>query len=52
MCKRLDLPDIIIDFRALMPNTALEPTPITPGSYRFGFPVGESHLRRGSAFGR
>ena len=34
------------------PNTALEPTPITPGSFRFGFPVGGSHRRRGSAFGR
>jgi hypothetical protein len=33
-------------------NTALEPTPITPGSFRFGFRVGGSHRRRGSAFGR
>ena len=36
----------------MMPNTALEPTPITPGSFRFGFLVGGSHRRRGSAFGR
>ena len=34
------------------PNTALEPTPITPVSFRFGFLVGGSHRRRGSAFGR
>ena len=36
----------------MMPNTALEPTPITPVSFRYGFPVGGSHRRRGSAFGR
>jgi hypothetical protein len=36
----------------LTPNTALEPTPVTPGSFRCGFPVGGSHRRRGSAFGR
>ena len=35
-----------------MPNTALEPTPVTPGSFRCGFRVGGSHRRRGSAFGR
>ena len=34
------------------PNTALEPTPITPVRFRFGFPVGASHRRRGSAFVR
>ena len=34
------------------PNTALEPTPITLCCLRFGFPVGGSHRRRGSAFGR
>ena len=34
------------------PNTALEPTPVTPGSFRFGFLVGGSRWRRGSAFGR
>jgi hypothetical protein len=33
-------------------NTSLEPTPITPGSFRFGFPVGGSHRRRGSVLGR
>ena len=36
----------------MWPNTSLEPTPITPGSFRFGFPVGESHRRRGSVLGR
>jgi hypothetical protein len=35
----------------MLPNTALEPTPVTPGSFRFGFPVGGCHRRRGSAFG-
>ena len=32
--------------------TALEPTPVTPVSFRCGFPVGGSHQRRGSAFDR
>ena len=41
-----------LSYRMLPPNTALEPTPVTPGSFRFGFPVGGSHRRRGSAFGR
>ena len=36
----------------VMPNTALEPTPITPVSFRCGFRVGGSPRRRGSAFGR
>ena len=36
----------------MSPNTALEPTPITPVRSRFGFLVGGSHRRRGSAFGR
>ena len=43
------------DFRVvtkMWPNTSLEPTPITPGSYRFGFPVGGSRGRRGSVLGR
>ena len=31
----------------LWPNTALEPTAITPVSFRFGFRVGGSHRRRG-----
>ena len=35
---------------ALWPNTALEPTLITPVRFRFGFPVGGSHRRHGSAF--
>ena len=30
-------------------NTTLEPTAITPVSFRFGFLVGGSHRRRGSA---
>jgi hypothetical protein len=34
------------------PNTSLEPTPITPVSFRFGFRVGGSHRRRGSVLGR
>ena len=37
---------------AITPNTALEPTPLTPVNLRFGFLVGGSHRRRGSAFGR
>jgi hypothetical protein len=36
----------------VMPNTALEPTPITPVCFRCGLLVGGSHRRRGSAFGR
>src|SRR5882724_4858840 len=32
------------------PNTALEPTPVTPVRLRCGFRVGGSHRRRGSAF--
>lgn len=36
----------------MWPNTALEPTPVTPGSFRCGFPVGGNPRRRGSAFGR
>ena len=36
----------------LMPNTSLEPTPVTPVSFRCGFRVGASHRRRGSVLGR
>jgi len=36
----------------MMPNTSLEPTPITPVSLRFGFPPFGSHGRRGSVLGR
>ena len=36
----------------MLPNIALEPTPVTPVSFRCGFWVGGSHRRRGSAFGR
>ena len=36
----------------LWPNTSLEPTPITPVSFRYGFQVGGSHRRRGSVLGR
>jgi hypothetical protein len=39
-------------YMVIWPNTALAPTPVTPVSFRFGFPVGGSHRRRGSAFGR
>ena len=34
------------------PNTSLEPTPVTPVSFRCGFWVGGSHRRRGSVLGR
>ena len=34
------------------PNTSLEPTPVTLGSYRCGFRVGGSRRRRGSVLGR
>jgi hypothetical protein len=30
------------------PNTALDPTPVAPVSFRFGFLVCGSHRRRGS----
>jgi hypothetical protein len=30
----------------------MKPTPVTPRSYRFGFPVVGSYRRRGSALGR
>jgi hypothetical protein len=36
----------------MMPNTALEPTSVTPASFRCGFPAGGSYRRRGSVFGR
>jgi hypothetical protein len=36
----------------MWPNAALEPTPITPVSFRCGFRVGGGRGRRGSAFGR
>jgi hypothetical protein len=32
--------------------TSVEPTPVTPVSFRFGFPAGGSHRRRGSVLGR
>ena len=34
------------------PNTALEPTAITPVSFRFGRRLADVFRRRGSAFGR
>jgi hypothetical protein len=33
------------------PNTALEPTAATPGSFRFGVGLADIFGRRGSAFG-
>jgi hypothetical protein len=36
----------------MWPNTSLEPTPITPVSFRYGFRVGGCHRRRGSVLGR
>ena len=36
----------------LWPNTSLEPTPVTPVSFRCGFLVGGCHRRRGSVLGR
>jgi hypothetical protein len=36
----------------MLPNTSLEPTPVTTGSLRCGFPVDGSHRRRGSVLGR
>jgi hypothetical protein len=40
------------ELESTTPNTALEPTPITPISFRCGFRVGGSHRRRGSALER
>ena len=36
----------------MWPNTALEPTAITPGSFRFGRRLADVFRRRGSALGR
>jgi hypothetical protein len=41
-----------LTYITMWPNTALEPTPVTPVSFRCGLLVGGSHWRRGSAFGR
>jgi hypothetical protein len=38
--------------KAMLPNTSLEPTMVTPGSLRCGFRVGGSRGRRGSALRR
>ncbi len=42
----------MIMFYAKSSNPALEPTAVTLCACRFGFPVGGSHPRRGSGFGR
>jgi len=36
----------------MMPNTSWHLTPVTPGSFRCGFPVGVNRRRRGSALDR
>ena len=52
ICERQYLPDFIMSFTVSWPNTALEPTAFTPGSFRFGRRLAGVFRSRGSAFGR
>lgn len=39
-------------FRFMMPDTSLEPTPVTSGCFRLGFRIDGSHQQRGSVLCR
>ena len=43
---------VYFQMRAMLPNTALEPTAFTPVRSRFGRRLADDFRRRGSAFGR